>query len=474
MEGIAEAYGNVDDWTTRREILSIVAQNISYKLLQSFIPGLTKYRFTAARKHAAEFNRGATVEQSPTVIVRFEEHQVEHFIDFLVSEHVCTDMPFGENVLKLSNGVELFVPNVIRNFIPSRIIDQYYRFCSKNSPGFLPLGRTSLLSLVHSCKASTRKSLQSINYFAANASEAFDQIVRVINELHISPFEEKRLVANLKRARQYLKSDYKVHTTRESPISDHCLTCALSDPKETDFQERPHQHSHFCDEYDNLHYTLSEIEGHIRHSFDDDEILERTLGKYASFCDDIDAWKCHLLRSVNQDLCRQELIENLPDDTIFVYMDWAMKWLPEKFREPQSDFFGKRGISWHITVVIRTNTNANELESSDEEDHSPITESNTQTNRYLHTIFVHVFDECSQDSEAIVAILHDVLIRMKKFDTSINNAFMRSDNAGCYHSAENDSVTSTSFQRNGSKHSSHGLLRPSERQRSMRQICGCH
>ena len=140
-----------------------------------------------------------------------------------------------------------------------------------------------------------------------------------------------------------------------------------------------------------MRYTLNEIEGHIRHSFDDDEILEHTLGKYASFCDDIDAWRCHLLLSINQDLCRQELIENLPDDTIFVYMDWAMKWLLEKFREPQSDFFEKRGISWHITVVIRTNANANELESSDEEDLSPITESNTQTNRYLHTIFVHVF-----------------------------------------------------------------------------------
>ena len=45
-------------------------------------------------------------------------------------------------------------------------------------------------------------------------------------------------------------------------------------------------------------------------------------------------------------------------------------------------------------------------------------------------------DECAQDSEAVVAILHDILIRMTKFDTSINNAFIRSDNAGCYHSAQ--------------------------------------
>ena len=85
MEGLAEAYGNADDWTTRREVFSIVASNIIYKLLPSFIFGVTKYRFTAARKHAAEFSLGATVEQSPTIIARFEEHQVKHFIGFLAS-----------------------------------------------------------------------------------------------------------------------------------------------------------------------------------------------------------------------------------------------------------------------------------------------------------------------------------------------------------------------------------------------------
>ena len=62
MEGIAEAYGNADNWTTRREILSTVTSNINYKLIQSFIPGLTAYRFGAARKHAAEFSRGALME----------------------------------------------------------------------------------------------------------------------------------------------------------------------------------------------------------------------------------------------------------------------------------------------------------------------------------------------------------------------------------------------------------------------------
>ena len=31
-----------------------------------------------------------------------------------------------------------------------------------------------------------------------------------------------------------------------------------------------------------------------------------------------------------------------------------MKFVPIKSRKPQSEFFGKRGISWHITVVPKT------------------------------------------------------------------------------------------------------------------------
>ena len=109
-----------------------------------------------------------------------------------------------------------------------------------------------------------------------------------------------------------------------------------------------------------------------------------------------------------------------------------MKWLPEKYREGQSYFFGKRGISWYISVVVRKNEGpisnrnqtTNENLSFDEE------------NAYSHLIIVHVFDHCIQDSKAVVAILRDVLIRIKRVDGSIDNAFIRSDNAGYFHSAQ--------------------------------------
>ncbi|CAF1544084.1 unnamed protein product [Didymodactylos carnosus] len=227
MDGISEAYENSEKWTTRKEILSIVAPKISCKLIQSFLPGLTLYRFTAARPHALEYGTGRQVERAQSTLARFSDFQVEHFIDFILSSHICTDLPFGEQRLRLSTDVELYVPNTIRNMIPSRIVDQYFEYIAEDNPGFPPLGRTSLLSLLNSCKASTRHSLQGVNYFAANASLAFDNLIDMVNDLSLDSGSKKILVDDVKRGRMYMKTDYKVHVQKSSTIADHCINYAL-------------------------------------------------------------------------------------------------------------------------------------------------------------------------------------------------------------------------------------------------------
>ena len=127
----------------------------------------------------------------------------------------------------------------------------------------------------------------------------------------------------------------------------------------------------------------------------------------------IEAWKAHLLRAINQDAARHEILENLNAQAVLVVMDWAMKFLPRKFRESQSDWFGKRGIPWHISVALRKNAN-------DETE--------------LFT-FVHAFESCNQDSSTVLAIVDDVFRQLKEIMPEVNSVYMRSDNAGCYHSA---------------------------------------
>ena len=67
----------------------------------------------------------------------------------------------------------------------------------------------------------------------------------------------------------------------------------------------------------------------------------------------IEAWKAHLFRSVNQDEARLDVLNSLIGQEVLVVLDWAMKFLPRKYREIQADWYGKRGISWDISVATR-------------------------------------------------------------------------------------------------------------------------
>ena len=105
----------------------------------------------------------------------------------------------------------------------------------------------------------------------------------------------------------------------------------------------------------------------------------------------INAWKAHQLRTTQQDKARTDILENLDEKTVLVTIDWAMKFLPEKYRETQADWFAKRGISWHISVVVR------------------------KVNGSLqHQALVHIVENCSQESDDVIVLLEHLFLSLKK------------------------------------------------------------
>ena len=59
-----------------------------------------------------------------------------------------------------------------------------------------------------------------------------------------------------------------------------------------------------------------------------------------------------MMRTTNQERAKQELLENLDPSSYLIVLDWATKFLQIRFHEKQSDWSGKRGLSWHISSVI--------------------------------------------------------------------------------------------------------------------------
>ena len=146
-----------------------------------------------------------------------------------------------------------------------------------------------------------------------------------------------------------------MHVSESSGIPDHCRIYALSDPKDSDYQSTClHHHDDRCGQCSRLYLTIEEIEKAIQKTaiapevHDDLNVLTEKAKR------EVSAWKTHLLRSVNQDQARLDILQ-----VLLLVQDWAMKFIPRKYRERQTDWFGKRGIPWHVPVAMRKESDGN-------------------------------------------------------------------------------------------------------------------
>ena len=94
------------------------------------------------------------------------------------------------------------------------------------------------------------------------------------------------------------------------------------------------------------------------------------------------------MRTTNQERAKQAILENLDPSSNLIVMDWAMKFLQIRNREKQSDWYGKRGLSWHVSSVVSRNELTGELQVSS---------------------FAHLFDQCTQDWFAVASIIEHLL-----------------------------------------------------------------
>ena len=209
LNALAESYLNASCWETRRQVLSIMADPVSFKRIQHYIPGLTEYRFKIARHHALQHGRGGEVSTMKSPRLCVEMTQLDHFLDYITSPHVTQDLPFGQRYLRLSSGQVVETPNVIRTMISSRIVRQYQAYCEES--GFKPFGAATMLRILSSCSATVRRSLQGLDYTAAAGAKGFDDLCIVIERLEekgqLSKETAKTWERSLKEGKQYLKSD---------------------------------------------------------------------------------------------------------------------------------------------------------------------------------------------------------------------------------------------------------------------------
>lgn len=83
IEVLVKAHDEAESWQTKRQILSLFANDFSRVELQQMIPGLSKWHIDEARQHAIHRGEGQPVLEQPIFRRRIDAAKVDHFLDFI-------------------------------------------------------------------------------------------------------------------------------------------------------------------------------------------------------------------------------------------------------------------------------------------------------------------------------------------------------------------------------------------------------
>lgn len=71
------------------------------------------------------------------------------------------------------------------------------------------LGESTMYKILSECSAAVRKSVEGVDYYVAEAGEAFRELENIVNQIPMNN-DGKETIENLLKAKHYLKTDYKV------------------------------------------------------------------------------------------------------------------------------------------------------------------------------------------------------------------------------------------------------------------------
>ena len=94
LEALAACYENASHWSARRQILSIFAVKVSFKIIQQWLPDVTRYRYNIARHHLLLHGRGVDVPLQRNTRIRVPLDKLDHFLTFITSSRIVQDLLF--------------------------------------------------------------------------------------------------------------------------------------------------------------------------------------------------------------------------------------------------------------------------------------------------------------------------------------------------------------------------------------------
>lgn len=323
-------------------------------------------------------------------------------------------MAYGTRKLTLPNGETDTIADRVRILVASRIIQQYSQYCQE--VGYERLSNSSLWRIIRRCEASQRKAISGLDNITANGLNAIDSFQEILDNLasyDLSQTWVNSMKTRVGQAGVYLKMQYRQHLSLQSQCADHCIAYALSDGSDSLLTKKcDHIHDVKCDDCESIKSLEADIMEKVVKLEAPLRIIDELRHDTHTAGTSIYRWRSHILRAYRQDTAKHDILLQMSNSAGMLFLDFAMKFLPQTHHETQQDFYAKKGISWHVSVLVRK-----------------------VNGTFKVSVFYHIIQNGIQDWYAVVSIIQNLLNHLKTIHPELDTMYIRSDNAGCYHSA---------------------------------------
>ncbi|EGT57965.1 hypothetical protein CAEBREN_25605 [Caenorhabditis brenneri] len=443
LEYSSKLYYQTESRTERLHLLSYFSPLLSLSHIQQYIPGLSKSMYY----HSKKLTQKEIVKVSGRR-ERYDPIKVQLFVEFITSNVVTSSHTFGVKKGTLSDGSIIELPNTIRKQGATEIIRMYKMHLIEQNMEDKKMSDSTYFRILSACPATKQSGAVCVDYFMADMLEAQEKINEILNNWYqngkIPSAYRDQLIRGIEESVNYFRTDFRIHLSQESTTADHCMQHALSDPVKPDFQVQcDHDHSIKCDRCEMVKNIEGELldysDSLVKNAENNDQsavgTYQEQYGTIKNCLKKMFEFKRHVLRSKYTDQHRAHILSNLGEDEAMITLDFAQKLLPMKFYETQLDYFGKRGMSYHIAHVM----------------------ANVSETLVSHS-FVHILKDGAQDNQIVTAILTHILSELGSL--GIKAVYLRSDNAGCYHSARTLFSLSTISEKTGVEVSRYSFSEP--------------
>ena len=280
------------------------------------------------------------------VVTRVTDGTIDECVRFIYSPRNRRIMATGSRKIDLADGTSIILPQVIRRTSRNALYEEYQELKQSNQI-VPPLGKTSFFSIIGRLTFGQQRMKNCLDYnLGVLIFENVKKLESIVDKCVYDAKKKEELQKQITAISDFLKHDYmcKVKENGDSAFNARRALVGCDPPDLDPIGDVSNDDD--CLKPFQVIESIRSAANRTTHSLT--EVLDDCALKFKLFM--AHQLRCQVQQSVLSE--DDEWLQREPAETAaIITVDYKMKYIPKKYREKQTDFFGKKGMSWHGTVV---------------------------------------------------------------------------------------------------------------------------